>query len=144
MEQDLEAQIEKRLAELPEDIRAAVLGADLNRHVQAIGAKYQLHVDQMGLLGDEILLSMLGFTELDKLEEHVKTQVGVPADVASKIVQDSSEQIFLPIRESLVKFGEEQVSKVVAEAEIPEKNSLAQGLHPPSLPQTEDPRGLFF
>ncbi|MDO8517810.1 MAG: hypothetical protein Q7S26_00765 [bacterium] len=108
MEENLEAQIEKRLAELPEDIRAAVLAADLNKHVQEIGTKYQLHIDQQGTLGDEILLAMLGFTELDKLQEHIQTQVGVSGDVANKIVQEVSEQIFLPIRESLVKFGKEQ------------------------------------
>jgi len=108
MEQNLEAQIEKRLHELPEDIHAAVMAADLDKKVQAIGAKYQLHIDQMGLLGDEILLAMLGFTELDKLGEHIQTQVTVAPDVAGKIVQDASEQIFMPIRASLVQFGETQ------------------------------------
>ncbi len=40
MEQTLEAQVEKRLAELPEDVRAAVLGADLDKHIQEIGATH--------------------------------------------------------------------------------------------------------
>lgn len=126
MEPNLEAQIEKRLAELPEDIRAAVMAADLNTQVQTIGAKYQLHIDQQGTLGDEILLAMLGFTELDKLESHVQTQVGVGADVASKIMQEVSAQIFLPIRESLLEFGAEQVAK--PKPELFEKNTSPESL----------------
>ena len=106
MEQTLEAQVEKRLAELPEDVRAAVLGADLDKHIQEIGATHQLHIDQIGVLSDEVLLAMLGFTELDKLSESIAAQAHIDAATAEKVAQDVSEHVFLPIRESMERFQE--------------------------------------
>jgi len=142
MEQTLEAQVEKRLAELPEDVRAAVLGADLDKQVQEIGTKYRLHIDQAGALGDEVLLAMLGFTELESLPASLAEQVHIAPDVAQKIAQDVSEKLFLPIRESMKKFQESRA----AQAELPETKSLAQGLPVEAgldNRRTEDPRGLF-
>ena len=64
MEQELQKKIQARFAELPEDIQKAVQSADVDKKVRDIAAKNQLHVDQSGALGDEVLMAMMGFTDM--------------------------------------------------------------------------------
>ena len=52
--------IEKRLAELPEDIRQAVLSVEWEAKVQQLGAKEGLHIDQVGALALVDVLGLVG------------------------------------------------------------------------------------
>ena len=106
MEQDTAAQIEKRLAELPEDVRNAVLSVEWEQKVRAIGAKHALHIDQTGTLGDTTLMAMLGFFDMADFPSHIAEELSVPAEKASAIAADITAEVFVPIRGSLRKFTE--------------------------------------
>lgn len=98
---DIEKQIEARLAELPEDVRNAVLSADLPAQLQEIGRRNNLHIDQIGKLQDETMLVMLGFFGLDQFDEQLTEQLGISPEAATALAQDVSTTIFVPIRESM-------------------------------------------
>lgn len=96
---DVEKQIEARLAELPQEVRDAVLSADLPAQLQEIGRRNNLHIDQIGKLQDETMLVMLGFFDLDQFDEQLSQQLGIPPQAAAVLAQDVNEHIFMPIRQ---------------------------------------------
>lgn len=106
MDNDMPQQIEKRLAELPEDVRNAVLSVEWEQKVQAIAAKNALHIDQAGALGDTTLMAMLGFFDMADFPSHLAQELAVPPEKASAIAAEVSSEVFMPIRESLRKFTE--------------------------------------
>lgn len=101
MDQALEAQVQQRLQELPEEIRLAVQSADLDTKIQVIGQKHQLHIDQIGNLEDETLLVMLGFSDPAEFMDHLVERTSVTPVQASLIAADVAHEIFMPIRESM-------------------------------------------
>ncbi len=107
MEEQIKNDIEERMAELPEDIRAAILASDFEEKIRAIGAKQNLHVDQTGTLGDAAMLIMLGFSPHETFESTIAANLNVPLDKARELAADINTQIFLPIRESMKKFAGE-------------------------------------
>jgi hypothetical protein len=107
-ENDIGQQIKDRIAELPQDIQQAILSADFDKRVQNIASRHALHIDQMGTLGDETLLVMIGFSNPAEFSNHIVQQIHVSAEEAQRIATDINQEIFLPIRESMKKFAEEQ------------------------------------
>ncbi|MBY0472954.1 hypothetical protein K2Q00_01540 [Patescibacteria group bacterium] len=107
-------QIEQRLAELPQDVRDAMLSAQLGENLRAIGQKHGLHIDQVGVLEDETMLVMLGFFEPEDFNNQLIAQLRIsPAD-AEAITQEVTQQVFLPIRESMKAFTESK-RKIMSE-----------------------------
>lgn len=104
MEEDMQKKIEARLAELPQDIQEAVLSAELGSRIQTIGTKYQLHVDQVGTLEEEVMLTMLGFSNPTTFAEQLMEELHITPELAAQITQDITQLIFLPIRESMQGF----------------------------------------
>ena len=110
MEEDLQKQIEERLAELPADVQNAIASSDMEQKLNAIGAKHHLHIDQIGYLQDETLLIMLGFAEMSTFAEALTKALGVPAEEGKALAEEVSNQIFVPIRESMKAFAEKKSS----------------------------------
>lgn len=104
MEENTLEQIKARLAELPEDVRAAITSADLGKKIQEVGARQGLHVDQMADLEDEVSLTMLGFSPLDGFEKRLESSLKLNPDAARKLAEDIGGNIFGPIRESIKQF----------------------------------------
>lgn len=103
MEDDISKKVQQRFAELPPDVKQAVESADLDKHIQAIGAKHKLHIDQVGTLQDEVLLVMLGFESTGNFVQALVRATGIPEEQATAIATDVNNELFNPIRESLKK-----------------------------------------
>lgn len=116
MDDELTQQVQKRMAELPPDVHDAIISADFGKKVQAIGAKHQLHIDQVGALGDEVLLVMLAFSDPSEFVPNVVAQLHVSEDVANSIADEVSNEILRPIRESLRTFMEARAAQAIREA----------------------------
>lgn len=108
MEEDVQKQIEARLAELPADVQNAIGSSDLEAKLNAIGAKHQLHIDQIGYLQDETLLVMLGFADPTEFAPQLESNLKVPKAIAETLAREVTEEIFVPIRESMKTFTESQ------------------------------------
>lgn len=119
MEIDVAQQIQKRMVELPADVRAAIQSADLGKRVQEIGTKHQLHIDQMGDLEDATLLVMLGFSNPDTFGARLTEDLHLTAEKGQAVAMDISNQIFLSIRESMKQFMAQQAALHTAAASKP-------------------------
>lgn len=100
---DTNKNLEERIAQLPADVRQAVLSVEWEAKVQALGAKHHLHIDQIGLLGDLTLMTLLGLVALTDFPTRVAQEVKVSADDAAAITHEIDSEVFMPIRESLKK-----------------------------------------
>ena len=125
MEQDLQKQIEDRIAELPEDIQQAIGSAELEQKVQAIGAKHHLHIDSAGKLQDEVMLVMLGFEPAEQFAQHLSSELGLPSVEAAAVTEEINNEIFMPIRESMKTFAPKPPA--------PTPPAKAQDLHPAEI-----------
>jgi hypothetical protein len=128
---ELQNQIEDRLAEIPEDVRLAILSSNFESQIQEIGKGHALHVDQLEALGDETMLVMLGFSQREKFAENIQAHVRVSLDEAHKIASEISDKIFLPIRESMKKFAEAKAKESVVVG--PETLPVAPSPKPPVI-----------
>src|SRR3989338_820167 len=93
--------LKERFLQLPQPLRKAIISADIEDRLQKLSESNKLHIDLWQKLENEVMLALLGFQPVDKLEENIKNEVGVPAETASALAEDIAEKIFLPIREEL-------------------------------------------
>jgi len=99
-------QLNKKFDLLPEDIQSAISSSDVDQKIQNIGRQHNLHIDKMGELSDETGLVMLGFTHPSNFIKNIKGRVGVDENMAREITKEINEQIFKPIKNSLMKVHE--------------------------------------
>lgn len=119
--EELQKQIEERIAKLPEDIQLAIASNDLGKHIQTIGQRHQLHIDQMEMLQDEVMLVMLGFVNPEDFTAQLQEQVRIPGEKARGITTDIQNEIFMPVRESMKSLIPDEVSTVPVPAPLPAK-----------------------
>jgi len=117
----MEQQIRQRIEELPPDIQDAVLSAGLNLKIQALGDSYKLHVDQIQIFGDLVMLMMLGFMSEDDFRRELSAQLQLSSENMERIVADTNTQIFLPIRESMKNFAAKAAAVDVDETAMQEQ-----------------------
>ena len=133
MDQDLEQKVRARMEELPADVRQAILSAELEKKVQAIGGKHRLHINQIGKLEDETLLVMLAFSDPAEFADNLAKQLQVPQEQAEAIAGDVSNEIFVSIRKSMQDFVEGQ-TMLEALANEPKAPQVTKSVQPPTTP----------
>ncbi len=101
MDDEAKKLIKEQYAKLPPVLQEAMQSAHLHEQIAAIGAKHQLHIDQMGLLEDEVMFLMMGFTEPIEFPGHLQENLNISAEVAQKLAIDINENILLPIRDRM-------------------------------------------
>jgi hypothetical protein len=116
---NIEQQIATRMAELPEDVRNAINDNDLDNKVRAIGQKFNLHIDQIGALSDEVMLAMLGFAPLEGFAGALATNLSLDPVLAQTITAEVNTSIFLSIRESMKNFAEKRSAPPAAQDAAP-------------------------
>ncbi|MBU1727967.1 hypothetical protein KKA39_01500 [Patescibacteria group bacterium] len=95
-------EIQKKFESLPEDLRWAIMAANVDEKITAMGKEHNLTVEQMGQLSLETHMVMFGFTHPNKFEESVKASLGFPEDKNKIIVNEINEKILKDIRERLM------------------------------------------
>ncbi|MBI2099790.1 MAG: hypothetical protein HYT48_00410 [Candidatus Vogelbacteria bacterium] len=104
---------DERFEKLPPNIQQAISSADNERAIQEIGKKYALHIDQLGLLDDEVNLVLLGDTPSNQFVEKIKNVLRIDGAQAQAVGQEVSERIFMPLRDSLRALSEPPTSSIV-------------------------------
>ena len=94
--------IQKKFEELPEDLKWAIMGANIDEHIAEIAKKESLNIAQMGQLAFEVNAVMLGFYHPDKFEDAIKVSLNLPTDKIKNIVDDVNELIFKKVRGQLM------------------------------------------
>jgi len=142
-------QLAQKYRELPEDLKEAMVEVRTAETIYDIGQKNNLHVDQIGELADEVGLAMLGLTKSDDFLSHIKNRLQIDQNTAEQITREVNEQIFLPIRESLMKLHTENndgvetfpTTQVEASAEtegvLPDKDKLLNEIENPDKSESD-------
>src|SRR3989344_1371149 len=84
-EVNIEEELKTRFLELPEAVQDAITSADVDSRLRELSVTHKLHLDQGQKLENEVMLALLGIQSLEKLEENIKNEVGVPAETASAL-----------------------------------------------------------
>jgi hypothetical protein len=100
---DTESQklLSEQFSKLPPELQSALQSPQLPEQVKIIGEKHQLHLDQIGKLKDEVVMFMMGFSEPEDLLSHLVNDIGVSMQAAGEIASEISQEIMIPIRDSL-------------------------------------------
>ena len=125
---DMDYPIEKlkeHYLKLPDDVQDAISSVAIAEALQSIGEKHSLHIDQIGSLNNVVGEVMLGITKPDEFAKRLAQELPVPQGTVSLLVQDIDEQIFKPIRASLIKMS---AQKTTASEHEPEDITAAQVL----------------
>jgi len=104
-------EIKKKFALLPKDIQTTLSSIEVDKKIQNIGKKYDLHIDQIGLLGEIVGFVLLGFTPRKNLIAEVKKELEINSTQASLIVSSVDNEIFKPVRESMEKIESPENTK---------------------------------
>ena len=132
---DFSAEVQNKLDALPADIKAFVYSADMSKTIQDIGAKYKLHVDQIGALESEAAAVMIGLTKPEKFAENISDALGAAEPQSQEIAKDVNDLLFLRIREAMKKSSAERS----VPASAPDKMPLAVAVPLNSISQSAAP-----
>ena len=97
-----------RFEQLPEDVRGAITATPWKEKLKQISDKHNLHIDQVGHLGEETAIVMFGLEHPENLVANIVKHVEVSEEKAEAIAEDLNREIFLRVRESLKKIFEER------------------------------------
>ena len=98
-----EEQIAQMYDNLPEDLKDAIFGLEMNEIVEKIGRENQLNIEQIGDLANETGMVMLGVTHPNDFIGNLTERLEVDKEKARAIAGEINEQIFKKVRESLRK-----------------------------------------
>ena len=98
-----EEQIAQMYDNLPEDLKDAIFGLEMNEIVERIGRENQLNIEQIGDLANETGMVMLGVTHPNEFIGNLDDRLEVDKEKARAIAGEINEQVFKKVRESLRK-----------------------------------------
>lgn len=99
-------EIQQKFDSLPEDLKWAIMAANVDDNIIDIGQANGLNVNQMGQLSLETHMVMFGFTHPDKFEESIKNSLGLPEEGTRIIANAVNEKILKNIREKIMNMTE--------------------------------------
>ncbi len=126
------SEIQKRITNLPDNIRNAILGFDWASEIMKIGHNHHMHMDEIEIFRQQTLAVILGIFPADKYEDHLIHDVGLSKTIAESIVSEANHRIFRELQkraftkiETNTEFHEDEI---IEHHEI--KNVLAgEGIH---------------
>lgn len=98
-----EQQIIEMYEKLPEDLKDAVFSVESTRIIESLGKKYGLNIEQIGKLGNETGMLILGVTSPSEYVGNLAGRLNIDKQKARQIADDVNQQIFSRVRESLKK-----------------------------------------
>src|SRR3990167_7030657 len=148
-----EEQIAQMYDNLPEDLKEAIFGLEMNEIVEKIGRENQLNIEQIGDLANETGMVMLGVTHPNEFIGNLADRLEVDKEKARAIAQEINEQIFKEIekdhsQENLVPDimkgnanpFEEKMKEGVLIAPVEEKHYIEESAKTALLPEPEKPK----
>jgi len=88
---------------LPQNIKDAIDSVDSTEIMLDLRKKHSLTIEQMGYIADETGFAMLGLTHPKDFVGNIKSKLGVSDEIAKDITKEINDEIFAPIKDSLMK-----------------------------------------
>lgn len=104
-------QIKQKYDLLPQEVRNIIDSAETTKKIVAIADKYNLLVDKMGELVEEITLILLGLEKSSDFVNHISQKLGISTKAALLIAQDVNSEIFDSIKDSIKKIEDEVIAE---------------------------------
>jgi len=95
--------IQEAFSKASEEIFNAITSEEGDDVLYEIGERNNLTEKQLGEIGSETTLVMLGLTKPEEFIKSIQERAGISEDTARSIAQDINEKIFRPIRDELRK-----------------------------------------
>lgn len=132
-------EIKKRVAELPPEVRAVLYSPDMDRVLQKVGKKFELHLDQLGEVETETVDVMIGFTPTGEFAKNIAEALETDLPKAQNIAEAISTELFSKIRESMkgTPPAPAPMSAPAAVANPPQVTPKALEAHPADLLLTQ-------
>ncbi|HTK32975.1 MAG TPA: hypothetical protein VL335_00300 [Candidatus Paceibacterota bacterium] len=94
-------QIQEKFEQLPKEVQDAVSSPEVHDNLVSIAKKYGLHIDQEGVLVDQVGQVMLGLSPSKDFVKNFMNAGGVTSAVATSVAQDINAEIFSKIKNSM-------------------------------------------
>lgn len=95
-------QIQEKFDSLPEELRWAIMGANVDEKLVAIGKINNLNIEQLGQLSLETHAVMLGFTHPDKFEESLRNSLNLSPEKTKILISEINEKILKEIKDKVL------------------------------------------
>src|SRR3989344_3392185 len=106
-------EMDKKFEELPQDVKTAIYSVDFSEKIAFVGKKNNLHIDQVGELGETVRFVMIGIIPPTEFVSDLVRMMKLPQGQAEAVAKDVQDYIMLPIRESLKKIHQDREAVVV-------------------------------
>ncbi len=94
----LDTVIQKKINELPDNIRSAVEQFDWGTEVLHIARDNHLQIDDIEVFQKETLLVIVGSSPAGDFEKNLSEKMGISHELAESLVADANEHIFRPLQ----------------------------------------------
>ena len=100
----------ERLRSLPNELRTALDSVDTEKEIEAIGIQCKLHVDEVGLYAEMVVMVMLGALPAKDFLANLKEALPrLDQESFLKLAEETNKRIFFKVREALQKFDKGSV-----------------------------------
>ena len=144
MNQYTNEQISEKYKNLPKGLQNAITSVSTTDIIQAVGKKYNLPVDKMGGLEEEVGFLMIGFTRPKDFVANLAKRLGTDSETTKKIAEEINAQIFSKVKESLKKIHSVEEAEIIPSApaaipiapepKTPFEQKLEEKVFKPGLP----------
>ncbi len=95
---------------LPNELRTALDSVDTEKEIEAIGIQCKLHVDEVGLYAEMVVMVMLGALPAKDFLANLKEALPrLDQESFLKLAEETNKRIFFKVREALQKFDKGSV-----------------------------------
>lgn len=94
-------QLKEAFQKVPEEIQKIFSEDFYGNTLAEITRKYQLHIDQSGILSNEISAVILGLISRQSFASDLRKNLGISEDTANLIIYDLNHQIFSKVKEQI-------------------------------------------
>lgn len=98
---------------LPAELQKAIVSTESAKNIEAIGRKYRLHIDKIGMLGTETGLVLLGLTHPSQFVGRLRAALGASDEIILPVAKEVNAAVFLPVRAALRKIYDEEPIAVI-------------------------------
>jgi hypothetical protein len=113
-------EIQKKFDSLPEDLKWAIMAANVDDNIIEIGQMQGLNVEQMGQLSLETHMVMFGFTHPDKFEESVRNSMKLGDEKTRLIVNAVNEKILKEIKDKMMQMYDNKPEESEKQEKLPQ------------------------
>lgn len=129
---------------VPRPIRAFIADSELPPIVTELGTKYGLHVDTMGILGDLVTKTLLGFVRPEVLPGMLTMQLHISEQTTASLLSDINERVFVPLQKRVRDAAEEERREQELERELRESAPPEPVPAAPTKPEPIPPPALEY